>query len=88
MRRGAVAWVEFGAHIFDRVVFDRINVDLPEVQNYLWDQRLAFNIGQTIRPRILWLVTDEGAFKDAAEAAGHGDRVRKLSAYEDWLRTG
>jgi hypothetical protein len=75
VRRGAAAWVEFGARIYDRVVFDRVNVELPEARNFLWDQWLAFNIGQTIGVTPLWLVTDDGAFADAAAATGYGDRV-------------
>ncbi len=35
-----------------------------------WDQRIAFNIGQWIRGRPLWLITDDGDFAKAAKAAG------------------
>jgi hypothetical protein len=85
VRRAAAAWVEFGAHVFDRVVFDRVNVDSPEVRNFLWDQRLAYNIGQNIGGRTLWVVTDDGAFAEAAAATGLGERVHRLDAYERWL---
>jgi hypothetical protein len=84
-RRVAAPWIEFGARIYDKVVFDRVNVESPAIRNLLWDQWLAFNIGQTIGPRTLWLVTDDVAFKDAAEATGYGDRVLTLGAYERWL---
>jgi len=85
VRRGAAGFVEFGARIFDRVVFDRVNVDLSKIRNFLWDLRLAFNIGQTIGPRTLWVVTCDGAFAEAAAATGFGDRVYSVTAYEQWL---
>ena len=62
-----------------------MNIDAPEVRNFVWDQRFAFNIGQNIGGRTLWLVTDDGAFADVAAATGYGDRVYTLAAYERWL---
>ena len=53
--------------------------------NLRWDQRIAVNIGWEIRGRPLWLVTDDGDFARAAEAAGHSDCVHTLADYEQWL---
>ncbi len=86
VRRGAAACVEFGACIYDRVVFDRIDVEADAIRNLLWDQWLAFNVGQTIGPRPLWVVTDDRAIREAAEAVGLGDRVHTLTEYERWLQ--
>ena len=78
--------MEFGACIYDRVVFDRIDVEADAIRNLLWDQWLAFNVGQTIGPRPLWVVTDDRAIREAAEAVGLGDRVHTLTEYERWLQ--
>lgn len=85
VRRGAAAWIEFAVHVLDKVTYEGINVDAPEVRNFVWDQRFAFNIGQNIGGRTLWLVTDERAFADVAKVTGYGDRVHTVESYERWL---
>lgn len=83
--KGAAAAIEFEALIWDKLAFDGANPDKTRIRNLRWDQRIAFNIGQTMRGRPLWLVTDDGDFARAAKAAGHEDRVYTLAAYERWL---
>ena len=85
VRLGAAAGIEFEAQLWRRAAFDGANADASHIRNLRWDQRLAFNIGQTIGPRPLWLVTDDGAFAEVARATGHEDRVFTLAAYERWL---
>jgi hypothetical protein len=85
LRRGAAPWIEFAVHVLDKVTYESVNVDAPEVRNLVWDQWLAYNIGQTIGRQTLWLVTDDDAFADAARATGFDDRVLKVAAYERWL---
>ncbi len=83
--KGAAAAIEFEALIWEKLAFDGANPEKTRIRNLRWDQRIAFNIGQTMRSRPLWLVTADGDFARAAKAAGHEDRVHKLAAYEQWL---
>ena len=85
---GAAAAIEFEALIWEKIAFDGANPDAPEIRNLRWDQRIAYNIGWSMRGRPLWLVTDDRAFARVAKAVGHQDRVRALSAYERWLEGG
>ncbi len=82
---GAAATIEFEALVWEKLAFDGANPASSRIRNLRWDQRIAFNIGQNIGGRPLWLVTDDRDFARAAKAAGHEDRVRKLVAYERWL---
>ncbi len=83
--KGAAAAIEFEALIWEKLAFDGANPDASRIRNLRWDQRIAFNIGQTMRGHPLWLVTDDGDFARAAKAAGYADRVHTLEAYERWL---
>lgn len=83
--KGAAVAIEFEALKWEKVAFDGANPDAPRIRNLRWDQRIAYNIGWTIRGRPLWLVTDDGDFARAAKSAGHQDRVHTLVAYERWL---
>ena len=82
VRTGAAAWIEFEAQLWRKAAFDGANPEAPRIRNLRWDQRIAFNIGQSIGARPLWLVTRDRDFARAAKAAGHGDRVLRLTAYE------
>jgi len=84
----APGWIEFEARLWRTVAFDGANVASSRIRNLRWDQRIAFNIGQTIGQRRLWLVTDDSAFARVAEATGFDDRVHTLAAYERWLQGG
>ena len=84
----APGWIEFEARVWRTVAFDGANVESSRIRNLRWDQRIAFNIGQTIGQRPLWLVTDDSAFARVAEATGFEDRVHTLVAYERWLQGG
>jgi hypothetical protein len=84
--KAVAAVIEFEARYLEKVSLEPVNVRKAKVRNLVWDQRLAFNIGQTIGKRTLWLVTDDHAFADVAEATGYSDRVHTLEAYEQWLR--
>ena|SRR5882724_10353204 len=84
----APGWIEFEARLWRTVAFDGANVESSRIRNLRWDQRIAFNIGQTIGQRPLWLVTDDSAFARVAEATGFDDRVHTLAAYERWLQGG
>ena len=86
--RGAAAAIEFEALIWDKLAFDGANPEAPDIRNVRWDQRIAFNIGWSMRDQPLWLVTDDGAFAKVAKAVGHEDRVRTLAGYERWLGIG
>jgi len=86
--KGAAAAIEFEALIWEKLAFDGANPEKTRIRNLRWDQRIAFNIGQTMRSRPLWLVTDDGAFAKVAKAVGHEDRVRTLAGYERWLGIG
>ncbi len=85
VRTGAAAGIEFEAQLLRRAAFDGANVDAPRIRNLRWDQRIAYNIGWTIGPRPLWLVTDDGAFAEVARATGprgpraHGGGVRAVA---------
>jgi hypothetical protein len=83
--KGAAAGIEFEAQLLGKAAFDGVNVEATKIRNLRWDQRIAFNIGQTLGGRRLWLVTNDGEFAKAAEATGYGDRVHTLAAYEQWL---
>jgi len=83
--RGAAAAIEFEALIWEKLAFDSANPDAPHIRNLRWDQRIAYNIGWSMRGLPLWLVTDDGAFATVAKAVGHEDRVHTLAAYERWL---
>lgn len=85
--KGAAAAIEFEALIWEKLAFDGAKPDKTRIRNLRWDQRIAFNIGQTMRGRPLWLVTDDADFARAAKAARHEDRVLTLAAYERWLGT-
>ncbi len=74
--------VEFEALIWEKLAFDGAKPESRGIQSLRWDQRIAFNIGQSIGARPLWLVTRDRDFARAAKAAGHGDRVLRLTAYE------
>ncbi|HKW51948.1 MAG TPA: hypothetical protein VJQ53_09465 [Candidatus Eisenbacteria bacterium] len=80
--------VEFEALIWEKLAFDGAKPESRGIQSLRWDQRIAFNIGQSIGVRPLWLVTGDGDFARAAKAAGHGDRVLTLDQYERWLGIG
>ena len=83
--RGAAVPIEFEALIWEKLAFDGADPDASRIRNLRWDQRIAYNIGWSMRGRLLWLVTDDGDFARAAKAAGYEDRVHKLDAYERWL---
>jgi hypothetical protein len=85
VRMGAAAWIEFEAQLWRRAAFDGANSEAAHIRNLRWDQRIAFNIGQTIGVRPLWLVTDDAAFAEVAQATNHEDRVFTLGAYEQCL---
>ncbi len=86
--RGAAAAVEFEALIWEKVAFDGAKPEAPHIRNLRWDQRIAFNIGWSMRGRPLWLVTDDRVFARVAKAVGHEDRLHTLAAYERWLGVG
>jgi hypothetical protein len=88
VRRGAVAQVEFRAQALAKSAFEAAEFSTSRMRNLVWDERLAFNIGQTIGTRPLWLVTDDRAFARVAEATGHADRVLKPAAYTQLLGQG
>ena len=73
------------ALIWEKVAFQGAKPESPHIINLRWDQRIAYNIGWQARGRPLWLVTDDNDFARAAAAAGLGDRVHTLEAYERWL---
>jgi hypothetical protein len=83
--KGAAAAVEFEALIWERVAFGGANPDARHIRSLRWDQRIAFNIGGSMRGRPLWLVTDDRAFTAVAKAVGCEDRVNTLAAYQRWL---
>lgn len=86
--RGALAvGVEFEAQMIRKALFDGANLDAPHIRNLRWDQRISYNIGQTLRGQPLWVVTDDPAFSAAATPVDLGDRVHTLAGYEQWLRT-
>jgi hypothetical protein len=86
--KAVAAVIEFEAAYVDKVSLEPVNVRKAKVRNLIWDQRLAFNIGQTIGGRTLWLVTDDHAFAAVAEITGYTDRVHTLDQYEQWLKAG
>ena len=85
MLQGAAAAIEFEALIWETIAFQRAKPDSRHIRSLRWDQRIAYNIGWSMRGLPLWLVTDDGAFATVAKAVGHEDRVHTLAAYERWL---
>jgi len=85
VRHGCAAAIEFEAIIWEKIVFQDAKPESPHILNLRWDQRIAYYIGWSMRGRPLWLVTDDNDFARAAAAAGLGDRVHTLAAYERWL---
>ena len=85
VRKDAAAGIELEAMLLEKAAFDGANMGSRPNRNLRWDQRIAFNIGQTIGRWTLWLVTNDGAFKKAAIATKYGDRVHTLDEYELWL---
>jgi len=87
VRDALAVGLEFEAQMLRKTLFDGANLDAPHIRNLRWDQRIAYNVGQTIRGQPLWVVTDDLAFSAAATPVGLGDRVHTLARYEQWLRT-
>ncbi len=77
--------IEFEALIWEKLAFDGAKPESRGIQSLRWDQRIAFNVGATSNGRPLWLVTNDGDFHRAANAAGYSDRVLTRATYEKWL---
>ena len=85
VRKGCAGLLEFEHQIYRKVGHTRVNVDKEKMGNAVWDRLIAFNIGQSIGHWPLLLIAEDGVFAEVARAAGHGDRVATLAAYEQWL---
>ena len=74
------------ALVLETVICDGANLDKSRIRNLLWDQEVAFQLGQTIAGMPVLLVTDDSFFKRAASAAGFDTSVRNKSEY--WMDLG
>ena len=85
--KGGCATIEFEALPWEKVAFYGADASNSRIRNLRWDQRIAFNIGWSIRGYPLWLVTDDRDFARAAAAVGHGDRVLPTTS-DGWEAVG
>lgn len=86
VRKTLAVGIEFHTQLLRRVVYDGANMDAARNRNLIWDQRISYCIGQEVGGELIWFITDDPAFHAAAAAAGYPRRVRRLAAYENWLR--
>jgi len=78
--------VEFECQIWDKVAFDGALATSRAIRTLRWDQRIAHYIGDVVHGHPLWFITEDADFARAAAAAGMGERVKSLDAYEGWLQ--
>jgi hypothetical protein len=69
------------AMALERVLCDGAKLDKTSTPNLIWDQQIAFNIGQQVAGRRLVVVTDDGFFAQAAAVAGFANSVRSVGQY-------
>jgi hypothetical protein len=62
-------------------VCDGANLEKPRIRNLLWDQEIAFSIGNSISGHRVVVVTNDAFFKEAAKLAGTESSVCSLSEY-------
>jgi len=73
------------ATAIERVVCDGANTDSDRIRNLLWDQEVAFQVGQQVGGFSTLLVTDDRLFKEAAARAGGGGAVLSAAEYSTRL---
>lgn len=70
---------------YKRTLQNDVNLNKPRIRNLIWDQNIAFNIGQRVLDRDILIVTKDGYFRDAAVEAGFPDAVYGCDQYLRWL---
>jgi hypothetical protein len=88
VRRTIPVGIEFHVQMMRTAIYDEANLDSARIRNLMWDERISYAIGQELDGGPVWFVTDDPKFAAAALAAGYGDRVLTLAAYERWLGIG
>jgi hypothetical protein len=69
----------------ERILCDGANPDNTRIRNFLWDQEVAFSMGNRIAGLPVLLVSEDPIFKDAAAAVGAADTVVSLRMYLESL---
>lgn len=74
------------AAVLERVLCDGANPDKDRIRNLLWDQEVAFQIGQHVNGLPVLLVTDDGFFAQAVAPEQLSAAVQRKAEY--WATLG